>query len=258
MRSFRRWLDDFRHPTVRRGRPEEVWLRLIERLAPSRTFVDVGCMWKVDGAYAFHALAHGATEVTGVDINPATPEFEARNRAERNRVRFVQADLNDPELPARVGSFDVVFCSGVLYHVPNMQQSLDQLRRLCRGTLILATASITERETPNAAVFLPYMDPVARDALNFVGPYRKRGLDSDILPERGYANWLWLPTASCLRAMTRFAGFEVDECIEHRRATTIVARAATVATRWGSNPPLDDERASGTPARLARAPERRA
>ena len=258
MRSFRRWLDDFRHPTVRRGRPEEVWLRLIERLAPSRTFVDVGCMWKVDGAYAFHALAHGATEVTGVDINPATPEFEARNRAERNRVRFVQADLNDPELPARVGSFDVVFCSGVLYHVPSMQQSLDQLRRLCRGTLILATASITERETPNAAVFLPYMDPVARDALNFVGPYRKRGLDSDIVPERGYANWLWLPTASCLRAMTRFAGFEVDECIEHRRSTTIVARAATVATRWGSNPPLDDERASGPPARLARAPERRA
>ena len=258
MRSFRRWLDDFRHPTVRRGRPEEVWLRLIERLAPSRTFVDVGCMWKVDGAYAFHALAHGATEVTGVDINPATPEFEARNRAEGGRVRFVQADLNDPELPARVGSFDVVFCSGVLYHVPSMLQSLDQLRRLCRGTLILATASITERETPNAAVFLPYMDPVARDALNFVGPYRKRGLDSDIVPERGYANWLWLPTASCLRAMTRFAGFEVDECIEHRRSTTIVARAATVATRWGSNPPLDDERASGPPARLARAPERRA
>ena len=48
--------------------------------------------------------------------------------------------------------FDVVFCSGVLYHVPNMQQSLDQLRQLCRGTLILATASVTERETPNLRV----------------------------------------------------------------------------------------------------------
>lgn len=253
MGTLRRWLDGFRHPTVRSGRPEEIWLRLIERLVPGRTFVDVGCMWKVDGAYAFHALASGAAEVTGVDINPATPEFEGRNRAEGGRVRFVQADLNDPELPARLGSFDVVFCSGVLYHVPNMQQSLDQLRRLCRDTLILATASITERETPNAAVFLPYMDPAAREALNFWGRYRKTGLDSDIIPERGYANWLWLPTASCLRAMLRFAGFEVDECIEHRRATTIVARAAAVETRWGPNTPRPDERASA----LATVSERR-
>jgi SAM-dependent methyltransferase len=251
MRSLRRWLDDLRHPTVRRGRPEDVWLRLIERLAPSRTFVDVGCMWKVNGSYAFHALASGATEVTGVDINPATPEFEARNRAEGDRVRFVQADLNDPELPARLGSFDVVFCSGVLYHVPNMQQSLDQLRRLCGGTLILATASITERDTPNAAVFLPYMDRAAREGLSYAGAFRKRGLDSDVIPERGYANWLWLPTASCLRAMIRFAGFEVDECVEHRRATTIVAHAAAIETRWGPNPPRDDRR-------LATAPERRA
>ena len=90
MRSFRRWLDDFRHPTVRRGRPEAVWLRLIERLVPSRTFVDIGCMWNVNGSYAFHALASGAAEVTGVDINSATPEFEARNRAEGGRVRLLK------------------------------------------------------------------------------------------------------------------------------------------------------------------------
>jgi hypothetical protein len=193
-------------------------------------------MWRVNGAYAFHALASGAAEVTGIDINPATPEFEGRNRTEGGRIRFVQADLNDPTLPGRIGCFEVVFCSGVLYHVPNMLWSLDQLRRLCADTLILTTATIPERETPNAAVFLPYMEATAREALNFLGPHRKRGLDSDVIPDRGYANWLWLPTASCLRAMVRFAGFEVEECIKHRRVTTVVARSATIETRWGPNP----------------------
>jgi SAM-dependent methyltransferase len=242
MSTLRRWLEAFQRPSLRSGRPEQIWLQLIRRHAASSSFVDVGCMWKVNGAYAFHALASGATRVTGIDLNPATPEFEARNRTEGDRVRFVQADLNDPELPARIGTFDVVFCSGVLYHVPNMLQSLDQLRRLCGRTLILTTASITERETPNAAVFLPYMDPAAREGLNFTGPYRKRGLDSDILPERGYANWIWLPTASCLRAMLKFAGFEVEECFEHRRATTVVARVAQIGTRWGPTIVRADER----------------
>lgn len=232
---YQYWLARRRQPALRRGRPEDVWLDLIRRVVPGRSFVDVGCMWRVHGAYSFHALECGASRVTGIDINPATEEFQRRNREQR--VEFVQADLNDPLLPARAGEFDVVFCSGVLYHMPNLLHSLDQLRRLCRGQLILTTASITERETPNAAVFLPSMDPRARAALDFEGPYRKPGLDSDVCPERGYANWIWLPTASCVRAMVSFAGFTIEECIEHRRVTTVLARATEIPTRWGPVPP---------------------
>jgi len=192
-------------------------------------------MWRVDGAYAFHALASGATAVTGIDINPATPKFCERNAAAKDRVRFVQSDINDPALPDRVGEFDVVFCSGVLYHVPNPVFSIEQLRRLCRGTLILTTASVLERETPHAAVFLPYLDVAERQRLDFdfSAPARKRGLDSAVVEHRGYANWLWLPTASCVRAMVRFAGFEPLACYEHRHVTTLVARAAPVETQWG-------------------------
>lgn len=240
--GIRKWLERRRQPALRRGRPEEIWLDLIRRSVPGQTFIDVGCMWKVNGAYTFHALASGASEATGLDINPATPEFEERNEREGGSVRFVQADLNDPELPQRIGQFDVVFCSGVLYHVPNMLQSLEQLRRLCRGQLILTTASITERETPNAAVFLPSMGQEARETLNFAGPYRKRGLDSDVIAERGYANWLWLPTASCVRAMVGFAGFDIQACYEHRRVTTVVAHTTQVETRWGPTMPLADEK----------------
>lgn len=186
----------------------------------------------MNGAYAFHALEQGAASVTGIDINPATREFNERNALYGNRVRFVQADVNDPGLPTRVGSFDVVFSSGVLYHVPNMLLTFDQLRRLCDGKLILATASVPERETPHAAVFLPYMERGAREELDYQHHSPKRGLDSAVIERGGYANWLWLPTASCLRAMLRFSGFSVEECFEHRRVTTILATAAPVETRW--------------------------
>lgn len=231
--TIARWIRRRRYPGVLEGRPEKLWRELITRHVPGRTFVDVGCMWRVDGAYAFHALASGASAVTGIDINPATATFIERNAAVDGRVRFVQSDLNAPALPARVGTFDVVFCSGVLYHVPNPLFSIEQLRRLCHGTLILTTASFLERDTPHAAVFLPYLDARERRRLDFEVHGRKRGLDSTVIERRGYANWIWLPTASCLRAMVRFAGFETLACHEHRHVTTLVARAVPVETQWG-------------------------
>jgi SAM-dependent methyltransferase len=235
--TIARWIRRRRYPGLLAGSPEDLWRDLIARHVPGRTFVDVGCMWRVDGAYAFHALASGATAVTGVDINPATAMFGERNAAVEDRVRFVQADINDPTLPDRIGEYDVVFCSGVLYHVPNPVYSIEQLRRLCRGTLILTPASVLELETPQAAVFLPYLEAADRQRLDFPVHARKRGLDSAVIEHRGYANWLWLPTASCLRAVVRFAGFETLGCYEHRHVTTLVARAARVETRWG--PRLD-------------------
>lgn len=54
---------------------------LIARHVRGRTFIDVGCMWGVHGAYAFHALDGGATQVTGVDLMSQSPEFVTRNLA---------------------------------------------------------------------------------------------------------------------------------------------------------------------------------
>ena len=231
--TIARWIRRRRYPGLLEGKPEDLWRELIARHVPGRSFADVGCMWRVDGAYSFHALAKGAASVTGIDINPATAAFAEKNAAVHDRVRFVQSDLNDPTLPDRAGEFDVVFCSGVLYHVPNPIFSLEQLRRLCRGTLILTTASILERKTPHSAVFLPYLGPGVRERLDFGGPARKRGLDSAVIERRGYANWLWLPTPSCLRAMIRFVGFETLASYEHRHVTTLVARAVAVEAQWG-------------------------
>ena len=213
------------------GHAESLWRQLIVRHVPGRTFADVGCMWRVNGDYAFLAAARGATAVTGIDVNPATAEFTARNASLGEPVRFVQADLNDPAIH-EVGCFDVVFCSGVLYHVPDPVFSLTQLRRLCRETLILTTASMPDGDVPNVAALLVGLDAAERARLAYPTRHEKRGLDSGFDPARGYANWIWLPTPGCVRAMLTLAGFAVQEVHPAKYVTTAVARP-DAAVPWG-------------------------
>src|SRR5207249_2697938 len=144
-----------------------------------RSFLDVGCMWGVNGGYAFHALASGASRVVGLDVDPATPEFLAENQACGGGVEFVQGDINDGRIPERLGSFDVVFCAGVLYHVPNPVLTLAHLRRLCDRVLVLACPCFPEQEIPQSAIFLPGLDEESRRRLTYPSRHIKRGLDSE-------------------------------------------------------------------------------
>jgi SAM-dependent methyltransferase len=200
---------------------------LIARHAPGGSFADVGCMWNVDGTYAFHALDQGATRVVGVDLMPATERFLARNHARDDRVRFVHGDINDPTVVDGLGAFDTVFCSGVLYHVPNPVLTLEQLRRICRRVLILVSATIPELGVSQGAIFLPFLDARQRRRLNFRTPDVKMALDSAFVAEQGYANWFWGLTPTCIEAMVRSVGFEVSERYRYRHALCLVCRPRT-------------------------------
>ena len=215
-----------RSPERVHGRPEDLRRQLIARLAPGRRFLDVGCMWRVHGAYAFHAHDSGAATVTALDVTGETPEFRAGNAERANAVRFVQADVNDGALLDTVSPHDVVFCSGVLYHVPNPILTLVRLRALCINTLILDSATIPERDAPQSAIFLPFLDHAAREALAYRTPHAKVGLDSDFDPDRGYGNWFWAMTPSCVQALVRSAGFEIVEAYPFLRVLTLVCRPA--------------------------------
>ena len=48
---------------------------------PNASFADIGCMWGVNGEYAFLAEEYGATVVKGVDVFGPTPEFEEKKRS---------------------------------------------------------------------------------------------------------------------------------------------------------------------------------
>jgi len=186
----------------------------IRRLAPGRSFVDVGCMWGVDGEYAFAAEAAGAARVTALDVFGPTPEFERKKHERQSRVEFVLGDVTDPRTLRTVGTVDVVFCAGVLYHHPSPFDLLAALRSICRQTLILRTSTIPEIDgLPNAAVFFPQLPPRGRGLwqLSHLGLRHQAGISEPFEPAQGYGNWFWGLTPSCLRSMLEVAGFRVEQ-----------------------------------------------
>ena len=197
----------------------------IRRLAPGQTFLDVGCMWGVNGEYSFVAESAGASGVTALDVFGPTPEFEQKRRERGSQVRFVLGDATDPRTIAAIGPHDVVFCAGVLYHHPSPFDLLTALRQLCRTTLILRTSTIPEVDgLPNAAVFFPMLDEAARDTWNLkrLGLPHQEGISNPFQPEQGYGNWFWGLSPSCLRSMLQVAGFHVEEQWEEAFAQTVV------------------------------------
>jgi SAM-dependent methyltransferase len=202
--------------------------RHVERFAPGRSFADIGCMWGVNGEYAFLAERAGAGRVVGVDVFGPTPEFEARRVRESSRVEFVLGDIVSQGTIERVGEVDLVLCAGVLYHHPSPLDLLVALRRICRETLILRTATIPEvRGLPHAAVFYPMLDARARRTWNLssLGLGRQVGISEAFQPHEGYGNWFWGLSPSCVVALLAAAGFRVRGQAEEAFAQTFVCDA---------------------------------
>jgi SAM-dependent methyltransferase len=185
---------------------------LIARHAAGRSFLDVGCMWGVDGGLCFAAEAAGASNVTGVDIMQATPRFTEERERRGSRVRFVQADVHDPAAIAEIGVHDVVWCSGVIYHAPHPLLTLQRLRELTGQTLLLATETVVEMPgRRRTCIFAP-----GRDAHPNAEPVAAG--------RTGYAHWYWGIARSAMLEMLAVTGWTVLE--EHRLPLhlTVVAR----------------------------------
>jgi 2-polyprenyl-3-methyl-5-hydroxy-6-metoxy-1,4-benzoquinol methylase len=182
----------------------------IGALAPGKSFADIGCMWGVNGHYAFLAEEAGATEVKGLDVFGPTPEFEAEHRARGSRVEFILGDATATETIRRVGEVDVVFCAGVLYHHPSPFDLLVALRLMCRETLILRTSTVPEVPgVRNMAVYWPLLSERQRRPWSHhrLGTGTQIGITTPFDADAGYGNWFWGLTPSCLAALLQTAGF---------------------------------------------------
>jgi hypothetical protein len=203
---------------------------LIRRLAPGRSFVDVGGIWNSHGEIAFLAEEAGATSVTVFDAMEPTPEFEAERERRGSSVRFVNGDLHDADAVEAIGAHDVVWCTGVVYHSPSPFEQLEHLRRICEGELVLGSHVIPEVPgIEQACLWYPGLSDSSRDALTKAhGGDRAPaclGVTRPFDPEQRYGNWWWGITPSALRAMVETAGFEVTE--EHRWTVFLLDLLAT-------------------------------
>lgn len=129
-----------RAPAVdhRLGRVLQIGSDLLRRPLSSARVVDLGCL---EGHYAVEFALHGC-EVLGIEGRAASVgkcEF-ARRELGLERLRFVQDDVRNFSR-SRYGAFDIVLCSGLLYHLPahDAWKLVCAMHEACTGILILDT-----------------------------------------------------------------------------------------------------------------------
>lgn len=140
-----------------------------------KTAIDVGC-----GLGYFSELLHSfGLQVSGVDGRLQNIK-EARHRFPH--ISFEQCDAEDVALRKR-GTFDLVFCFGLLYHLEN---PLFAIRNLCAMTKQLLLVE---------GVIYPGDQPIM--GLVDEGPTEDQGLN----------HFAFYPTETCLQKMLYRAGF---------------------------------------------------
>jgi SAM-dependent methyltransferase len=204
-------------------------------LVPGRSFVDVGAMWNVHGKIAFAAEELGATEVTATDVMSPTEEYEAERLRRGSTVRFVHGDIHDPAVRREIGTHDVVWCSGVLYHCPNPVHTIECLKQITKSVLVLMSAGVPEIPgVRNGCVYFPCLSASERDAYDAAynaalqiatdpDPVRL-GITTPFDAREGFGNWWWGLSPSAIESMLRSAGFSIEETKTNGFHTRVVAR----------------------------------
>lgn len=111
--------------------------------------LDLACL---EGAYALEFAAQGAT-VVGIEGREENilKAYEAKERLGLSNVTFYQDDVRNLS-KEKYGEFDVVLCSGILYHLnyPDCFQFLERISEVCTGFLIIDT-HVTFKPTVQAS-----------------------------------------------------------------------------------------------------------
>lgn len=146
-------------------------IRLPEDLA-GLSVLDVGA-W--DGFFSFEAERRGAKRVLATDSFcwgqggwGTKAGFELARRALRSKVE--DSDIDPLQLsPEKIGTFDLVLCLGVLYHMRHPLLALERVASVTRGRLILQTQVDLAGLTRPAIAFYQGSE-LHNDPTNWCGP----------------------------------------------------------------------------------------
>jgi SAM-dependent methyltransferase len=237
---------------------EPICEQWVTAAAAGKSFAEVGGLWGTTNEQVTVAARAGATATTMIDVASTdggehdlwTLFREHAASLDVTDTACIHGNIDDLETVRRVGSFDVVCCSGVLYHCPEPLHTLRQLRAITRETLILGTASIPETVVSpagtvsvesGAALFVPALTESQRAVLGQwlreIGAVQARGVNHPVQTEwdvSDYNAWWWFFTRDYVAALLRVAGFAVETLASYweGRATLYLARTV------GSHPLL--------------------
>jgi tRNA (mo5U34)-methyltransferase len=164
-----------------------------------------------NGFFGFECLRRGADEL--VALGPDDPELTGFARSVQlldigRKVRYIRASVYDIE-KYKLGSFDVVLCLGLIYHLRHPLLAMDLLHDHCKESAVFlidsATMNLVDRvaSEPERSGLLEAWETVQRFPMTV---YVRGGA---LLPA-GYdaCNW-FVPNVACLTAWVRSSGFEI-------------------------------------------------
>lgn len=187
--------------------------------------LDLACL---EGLYGLEFAQHGA-RVVGIEgraANLAKAEF-ARGALGLDAVEFVQGDVRDASRE-RYGGFDVIVCSGILYHLdrPDVFHFLEALRPMCDGVLIIDTRIALKPEVEVAFAGRSYWGSVYREHAPALTPAEKlRALWSSLDNDESF----WFTRASLTNLLADLGWGGVYECLAPAPFNARESRAAFVA-----------------------------
>jgi hypothetical protein len=199
----------------------------VARVVSGKTFAEVGGLWGTINEKVSVAHQNGATSLTMIDIQPEGGELwqkfhERMTNLGIKNIHCLSRDICQVTDRDGVGPFDVVHCSGVLYHHPNPMHMLGVLRGITREHLVL-TSAITQTLIENAqgryeippsgVLFVPALSDHERSIMKtYWEGHGAKGLgltEKCAYDMADTAPWWWLPTSTALSAMCEAAGFKV-------------------------------------------------
>lgn len=202
------WIFDSESTRVFSERRAEYLKRLIQNLRPHvelRSALDAGC----GIGYFSGQLAEMNFEVTAIDARQENID-EAKQRY--TGINFVTLDAEDQRVP-ELGSFDMVLCFGLLYHLENPFLAIRNLFAVTKKVLIIETI-VTSHDLPMAALVDEY---VAEDqSIHAVAFIPSEPAFIKMLYRSGFVH---VYTTAHIPEHEQF--FETDE--ESKRRTIIVA-----------------------------------
>lgn len=189
--------------------PAFKWKQIAPRLTRDMSgwrVLDIGCN---AGYYSFELARRGA-QVTAIDVDDrylaqarwASKQFGIGE----DRVRFLKMQIYD--LVREIGTFDLVWFMGVLYHLRHPLLALDIVRRKCAHLLVLQTMTMPGGEEAGASADLELEE---RAQLLEPGWPKMAFIEQRLRGDP--TNW-WVPNHACVEAMLRASDFEVIARIE--------------------------------------------
>lgn len=182
-----------------RAHHEDVWSLFEKVLPPSLGGLSVLDVATNAGYFALQAKLRGARHVVGTEfLETYLQQAEAIRKIWGVEIDYRLMDVHDTSKLNQ--TFDIVVFAGILYHLKNPLQVIEDLGRMCTDAILLETEFIPD--DPRNCVIVrqgvpPTLQPMNKGFMKFLETSELNGDGS---------NW-WVPDTECVMGMLRTAGF---------------------------------------------------